>query len=343
MEKAREQLIFQHSIANRKLKYTEFHGDGDNKSFAAVKNTYDVPMHKRECIVHVQKRVGNRLRKLKKKVKGLGGKGKLTDSMIDRFQNYYGIAIRSNHGNLVIMKKSIFAALFHCASSEINNWPKGKDSWCKFQQDIVNDTNIYIASAGLPLSVITHVKPIFLEVSEDSLLQKCLHGKTQNQNESFNGVIWQMIPKDVRVNKATFVFGVYDAVSHFNNGYIATLKTDEEIGLNCGYYVYQVALACNVANKARIDNSTRSSSGVIENFGNSSGENVKESLITIRIRKVLCIKLVNTRKHVFCDTSKYRSSTFEFYYCVLQLFYCIIYKTYIQVYIWKCCFLKVNF
>ena len=67
------------------------------------------------------------------------------------------------------MKKSIFAALFHCASSEKNNWhdhcPKGKDTWCKFQQDGVNDANTYIAGAGLPLSVITHVKPIFLPLS----------------------------------------------------------------------------------------------------------------------------------------------------------------------------------
>ena len=102
---------------------------------------------------------------------------------------------------------------------------------------------------------------IFLELPDDSLLQKCLHGKTQNQNESFNGVIWQRVPKDVRVNKVTFEFGVYDAVSHFNNGYIATLKTNKEIGLYSGYYI---TLACNAGNKTRIDNSTRKSSNVYQ-------------------------------------------------------------------------------
>ena len=60
---------------------------------------------------------------------------------------------------------------------------------------------------------------------------------TWEDPKSFNGVIWLRVPKDVRVNKATFEFGVYDAVSHSNNGYIATLKTDEVIGLNWGYYV----------------------------------------------------------------------------------------------------------
>ena len=43
-------------------------------------------------------------------------------------------------------------------------------------------------------SVILHMKPIFVELSEDALLEKSLHGKTQN------GMIWQMVPKDVRAN-----------------------------------------------------------------------------------------------------------------------------------------------
>lgn len=51
---------------------------------------------KLECTGHVQKRVGCRVRKLKKTVCGLGGKRKLTDALIDHLQNYYGIAIRAN-------------------------------------------------------------------------------------------------------------------------------------------------------------------------------------------------------------------------------------------------------
>ena len=43
---------------------------------------------KKECIGHVQKRGGSALRKLKEK-KGLGGKRKLTDVLIDRLQNYF--------------------------------------------------------------------------------------------------------------------------------------------------------------------------------------------------------------------------------------------------------------
>ncbi|GFU84209.1 uncharacterized protein TNCV_2488741 [Trichonephila clavipes] len=86
--------------------------------FISVKDTYGKDsVTKYECIGHVQKRVGARLRKLKSKNKNLSGKGKLTDSFIDRLQNYYGIAVRSNVGNLSGLQQNVIAALFHCSSS----------------------------------------------------------------------------------------------------------------------------------------------------------------------------------------------------------------------------------
>ena len=77
---------------------------------------------------------------------------------------------------------------------------------------------------GLTKSVILHVKPILVELSEGTLLEKCLHGKTQNQNESFHGMIWQRVPKDVRVNAAAFEMGVYGTLSHINLENIATVN-----------------------------------------------------------------------------------------------------------------------
>ncbi|GFX49419.1 uncharacterized protein TNCV_3341971 [Trichonephila clavipes] len=85
----------------------------------SVKDTYVLnSVTKFECIGHVQKRVGSRLRKLKTKTKGLSGKGKLTDNFIERLQNYYGIAVRSNVGNLTAMQQNVIAALYNCASSD---------------------------------------------------------------------------------------------------------------------------------------------------------------------------------------------------------------------------------
>ncbi|GFX11666.1 uncharacterized protein TNCV_4340121 [Trichonephila clavipes] len=105
------------------LEYAHYYGDGDSKGFISVKDTYGKnSVTKYECIGHVQKRVGARLRKLKSKNKNLSGKGKLTDSFIDRLQNYYGIAVRSNIGNLSGLQQNVIAALLHCSTSVENRW-----------------------------------------------------------------------------------------------------------------------------------------------------------------------------------------------------------------------------
>ena len=116
MEVVGVERIFSRSIETRMLCYTDYYGDRDSKRFVSVQNIYAPKVvSKKECIGHVQKRVGTRLRKLKKTEKGFT-KLSLTDQIIDRLQNYYGMAIRSNFGDLDTMKKAIFAVLL-CALS----------------------------------------------------------------------------------------------------------------------------------------------------------------------------------------------------------------------------------
>mgnify|MGYP001797974972 FL=1 len=68
--------IFSRSEQKYSLQYTEYYGDGDSKGYNVVRNTYSekgVEVVKKECVGHVQKRVGTALRKLKKEKKGMGG------------------------------------------------------------------------------------------------------------------------------------------------------------------------------------------------------------------------------------------------------------------------------
>ncbi|GBN99854.1 hypothetical protein AVEN_13722-1 [Araneus ventricosus] len=135
---------------------------------------------KSECIGHVQKRVGSRLRKLKKKRKRLGSKEKLTDKFIDKLQNYYGIAIRSNIGNLQNMQSAVIAAFYHCCSKQC---PKGGDSWCKYQR-AVHEGEVFVdKSPGLPNNIINSTKTTYMGLCDSNLLSKCLHGKTQNNKK----------------------------------------------------------------------------------------------------------------------------------------------------------------
>ena len=67
----------------------------------------DHPIQKLDCVGHVQKQLGTAHRNLKTIYRGqklsdgktIGGKGRLTDKLIDTLNNYYGMAIRKNKGD----------------------------------------------------------------------------------------------------------------------------------------------------------------------------------------------------------------------------------------------------
>ena len=138
------------NVSSRDVKKSTI-GDGDSKGFNEIENTHTEPglrIVKIECVEYVQKQVSTTLRKLKKDKKGMTGSGKLTDTMIDRLQNYYGIAaIRRNVDKLQGMKEAIHASLMLCASSKDSNshhhCPKGGDGWCCFNMDIANKTKSF--------------------------------------------------------------------------------------------------------------------------------------------------------------------------------------------------------
>ena len=108
----------------RTLEIFTYLGDGDSSSFKKVveSNPYgQKEVLKLECVGHVQKRCGTRLRRLKnenkglklKDGKGLAGVGRLMDKKVDTLQNYYGLAIRKNAGNLKQMVNDVHAILPH--------------------------------------------------------------------------------------------------------------------------------------------------------------------------------------------------------------------------------------
>ena len=70
METEGVKRIFERSEEKHKLRYTQYFGDGDSKGLSKVENTYrdkGLTVVKKECVGHVQKRVGTALRKLKRR------------------------------------------------------------------------------------------------------------------------------------------------------------------------------------------------------------------------------------------------------------------------------------
>ena len=116
-------------------------------------------------------------------------------------------------------------------------------------KDRANRTNTFKHGKGLPLDVIAEVKPVDMRLSEDSLLSKCLDGKTQNENESLNCMMWECVPKGVFVGVEVFQLGVYDAVVHFNIGSQAAIKAFKELEIDPGIFC---VTECHQADRIRV-------------------------------------------------------------------------------------------
>ncbi|GFX08202.1 integrase catalytic domain-containing protein [Trichonephila clavipes] len=118
------------------------------------------------------------------------------------------------------MRQAIWAIFLHKLST--NEYPQhgfcpiGEDSWCGFKKAEASGKS-YKHKNSLPIAVVEAMRPIFRDLSHPDLLKKCLHGKTQNPNESFHHVVWSRVPKATFVQIETLSLCVYDAVCSFND------------------------------------------------------------------------------------------------------------------------------
>ena len=95
--------------------------------------------------------------------------------------------------------------------------------------DQITGKKTYKTKISLPSSIKTLIKPIFVDLSNDSLLEKCLHHKTQTVNESLNGLIWNRCPKSVYFGNKIIKIGVCSAVIAFNDGFYGLEKAFHEL------------------------------------------------------------------------------------------------------------------
>ena len=215
--------MFRRSEKQYGAKISNYIGDGDSKTFSnlveAKPYRENFTINKKECVGHVQKRMGKRLRDLvkntivdkvvktgknsgkKRRSKVLGGKGKLTGKVIDNLSRYYGAAIRHNCDTIQNMKDAIWATFYHQQStdekSQHDKCLSGENSWCPYKKVLATTgvENFKHNYHALPPDVIVAIKLIYDDLSKDKLLERCLGGFTQNANESLNGLIWRIAPK----------------------------------------------------------------------------------------------------------------------------------------------------
>ncbi|GFV30780.1 uncharacterized protein TNCV_3666711 [Trichonephila clavipes] len=149
----------------------------------------------------MQKRMGTRLRKLKlvysknklSDGKTIGGKGRLTDSLIDKLAHYYGNSIRCNSTSVKEMRKAIWAVWGHSCSTdvELTHWfcPTNPNTWY---------------------------------LSHPALLKKCLGG---------NSLIWKFCPKTIGSSLQVAEIATNLATSVFNDGNQILITILKKFGL----------------------------------------------------------------------------------------------------------------
>ena len=169
--------------------------------------------------------------------------GRLTNTTTDKLQVYYGRAIRDNSHNIQAMKNALMAIRHHTQSTDKSSdhdlCPSGEGSWCGFQRDVAGGTQDYKHKHPLPNAVENTIRPTFEALSDTDLLQRCLHGGTQNQNEAFNALIWQRARKTTHSGLVVVELPTFLAISHFNDGTTTITMVLVEMGIKSGFHCFK--------------------------------------------------------------------------------------------------------
>ena len=254
MEAEGASVIFARSLEQFNLRYTKMVCDGDSKSFrrVSVEKPYgDIEIKKLDCVGHVGKRMGTRLRELKKSWKKrkmddgktIGGRGRLTDARIDKLQTYYRLAIIRNLHNVPAMQREIMAGLYHTCANEDPSvqhcyCPNGEGSWCYWQRGQSRSDS---SKHSLPAVFLPVLKPIYEALSDGNLLGRCADGFTQNANESFNSILWLRCPKHRFHGPKSVRSALASAVLQFNEGATAILNVVQQMNLPVSVHALEAA------------------------------------------------------------------------------------------------------
>ena len=76
------------------------------------------------------------------------------------------------------------------------------------------------------------------------------------RDRSVNNIIWSRIPKTVFVSLQTLNFGVYDAVSCFNRGYLTRCLVLKQLGMSVGKNCAEIMLGIDMKRVRRAEQAT---------------------------------------------------------------------------------------
>ena len=105
--------------------------------------------------------------------------------------------------------------------------------------------NKYKEKVSIPKAIKETLLPIFKDLSDPQLLEKCLHGQAQNINDSLNGIFWQKCPKNLLASRQVLETGASSAVLQYNDEARAIINVMKRLSVESGTFFYQRAIGKN--------------------------------------------------------------------------------------------------
>ena len=160
----------------------------------------------------------------------------LTIKLMKELSTNYGLAIQRHPDSVEEMRREIWAGYYHKISTdEKPQHSYCSDSWCKYKKAVRDKTvKSFKHPPALAQDVQEILKPIYEDLTKQELLERCLGGNTQNNNESFNNCVWAMAPKQVFSRKIIVQIACQTAACIFNEDFKPVLKIMSVMGVKIG-------------------------------------------------------------------------------------------------------------
>jgi len=97
------------------------------------------------------------------------------------------------------------------------------------------------------------IKPIYEDLTKEDLLERCVGGFTQNNNECLNKLIWTIAPKKLSGSYLIVDIAAKIAACIFNEGNYALLKFLDELDVNLGPSSHHWAMEADATRIKRAD------------------------------------------------------------------------------------------
>ncbi|XP_030849798.1 uncharacterized protein LOC100891291 [Strongylocentrotus purpuratus] len=284
MEPEAAKILWGRSVEKHRLRYKYVISDGDASTLKSIKKTYGDAgeVKKYDCIGHVGKRMFNALDKFRKDGdhsasekkmmrKGNGHLWGTSDTgTVGRMSRLYRTTIKECQDRTVMrdeekrarvvenMQRRVLAILYHSCKSDDNEARHQycpDNGFCEYRnKGTMSDEDHHLDGRFLEL-----LKPVFVRLSNKDLIERCVPGYTQNQNESFHSLIWKRCPKHLWRGPRMVALATNMAALAFNCGAVkGRNRILVRMNLEMGAHALSVASKkdksrlCNAELKARV-------------------------------------------------------------------------------------------